>query len=54
MMNSKCAYADTDPEAQLICALFDSAPALTNPLVSRSRVRDNRSGRENLESSEHV
>jgi hypothetical protein len=35
MMNSKCAYADTDAEAALICALFDSAPARTNPLVSR-------------------
>jgi hypothetical protein len=35
MTNSKCAYADSDPEAALICALFDSAPARTNPLVSR-------------------
>jgi hypothetical protein len=35
MTNSKCAYADTDPEAALICALFESAPPLTNPLVSR-------------------
>ena len=37
MTNSKCAYADTDPEAALICALFESAPPLTNPLVSRGR-----------------
>jgi uncharacterized protein len=35
MMNAKCAYADTNPEAALICSLFDSAPPLTDPLVSR-------------------
>jgi uncharacterized protein len=35
MANAKCAYADTDPEAALICSLFDSAPPRTNPLVSR-------------------
>jgi hypothetical protein len=35
MANSKCAYADTDPEAALICSLFDSAPARMSPLVSR-------------------
>jgi uncharacterized protein len=40
MTNSKCSYADTDPEAKLICALFDSAPARTTPLVSRSRLRE--------------
>ncbi len=40
MTNSKCAYADTDPEAELICALFDSAPARTNPLVSRNHIRE--------------
>jgi hypothetical protein len=35
MTNAKCAYADIDPEAALICALFDSAPPITDPLVSR-------------------
>jgi hypothetical protein len=35
MTNAKCAYADTNPEAALICSLFDSAPPLTDPLVSR-------------------
>jgi uncharacterized protein len=35
MTNSKCAYADTDPEAQLICTLFHSIPERTDPLVSR-------------------
>lgn len=37
MTNSKCAYRDTDPEADRICALFGSAPELTAPLFSRSR-----------------
>lgn len=36
MTNSKCAYADKDGEAALICSLFDSAPARTNPLFSRA------------------
>jgi predicted acylesterase/phospholipase RssA len=36
MTNSKCSYVDTDPEAALICALFDSAPVRTDPLVSRN------------------
>jgi predicted acylesterase/phospholipase RssA len=40
MTNSKCAYADADPEAALICSLFDSAPLRTDPLVSRSLWRD--------------
>jgi len=40
MTNSKCAYADTDPEGALICALFDSAPAHSNPLASRKRLRE--------------
>lgn len=40
MANSKCAYADTDPEAALICALFDSAPARSKPLASRKRLRE--------------
>jgi hypothetical protein len=38
MMNSKCTYADTDPEAALICALFASAPSRTTPLASRNRL----------------
>jgi uncharacterized protein len=40
MTNSKCTYADTDPEAALICALFNLAPARTDPSVSRARVRN--------------
>ena len=35
LTNARCAYADTDPEAALICSLFYSAPPLTHPLVSR-------------------
>jgi patatin-like phospholipase len=35
MTNSKCGYADKDPEAALICSLFESAPPRTDPLVSR-------------------
>lgn len=35
MTNSKCSYADADPEAALICSLFESAPPRTIPLVSR-------------------
>jgi patatin-like phospholipase len=35
MTNSLCSYADTDPEAALICSLFESAPALAKPLASR-------------------
>jgi hypothetical protein len=35
MTNSKCAYADTDMEAAMICSLFESAPARTTPLASR-------------------
>jgi hypothetical protein len=35
MTNSKCAYADSDPEARLICALFQSIPLRTDPLFSR-------------------
>lgn len=31
LANSKCAYADTDGEAALICALFDSMPERTDP-----------------------
>jgi len=40
MTNSKCAYVDTDNEAALICALFQSAPPRTNPLVSRTSPGD--------------
>ena len=40
MTNSKCAYADTDVEAALICSLFESAPVRTDPLFSRKSVRD--------------
>ena len=40
MTNSKCAYADTDPDAALICALFESAPPLTHPLTSRNHLRE--------------
>ncbi len=39
MTNSKCAYRDRDPEAALICSLFESAPVLTNPLFKRSPPR---------------
>ena len=31
MANSKCAYSDTDPEAALICALFESMPEPNKP-----------------------
>jgi len=40
MTNSKCAYADRDPEAALICALFESAPPRSDPLVSRKSPGD--------------
>jgi hypothetical protein len=40
MTNSKCAYADLDPEAALICALFQSAPPRTDPLASRTSPGD--------------
>lgn len=40
MANSKCAYADTDAEAALICSLFNTAPPRTNPLTSRAYLRD--------------
>jgi hypothetical protein len=39
MMNSKCAYRETDPEAELICALFESTPPLEEPPAAR-RSRD--------------
>jgi len=35
MTNSKCAYADRDPEAALICSLFDAVPVRTDPLFKR-------------------
>jgi len=37
MTNSKCAYAGTDPEAALICDLFNAVPPRSNPLTSRAR-----------------
>lgn len=40
MLNSKCAYAEKDKEAALVCSLFDSTPILTNPAVSRKSLRD--------------
>lgn len=40
MTNSRCAYADTDAEAALICSLFNTAPPRTNPLISRAHLRD--------------
>jgi hypothetical protein len=46
MTNGRCAYADADPEAALICSLFNSAPPRTDPLVSRAFARDG-SAREN-------
>ncbi len=35
MTNSKCMYADRDPEAALICGLFSHAPELTDPPIKR-------------------
>ncbi len=35
MTNSKCMYADRDPEAALICGLFSHAPELTDPPMKR-------------------
>jgi hypothetical protein len=35
MTNSLCAYAHDNPEAALICSLFESAPARSDPLFSR-------------------
>jgi hypothetical protein len=42
MTNSKCAYADSDAEAALICSLFNEAPPRSDPLVSRNAVRADR------------
>ncbi len=42
MTNSRCAYADTDAEAALICGLFNAAPLRTNPLASRVPPPDDR------------
>jgi hypothetical protein len=39
MTNSKCAYRATDPDAELICSLFESAPARTTPLFARAPIR---------------
>jgi hypothetical protein len=35
MTNSKCASANSDAEAALICSLFDAVPPRTDPLFSR-------------------
>ncbi|SEP37042.1 patatin-like phospholipase family protein [Rhodopseudomonas pseudopalustris] len=35
MTNSKCAYRDRDPEAAMICSLFNSAPERTEPPMKR-------------------
>lgn len=35
MTNSKCAYRQVDPEAELICSLFESIPPRTDPLFKR-------------------
>jgi hypothetical protein len=40
MTNSRCAYADTDPEAALICALFNSAPTRSDPPFSRTPLHE--------------
>jgi hypothetical protein len=40
MINSMCAYADRDPEAALICSLFETAPSRSDPLVSRKSPGD--------------
>jgi hypothetical protein len=36
MTNSKCAYAETDVEAALICGLFNTVPPRTDPLAFRA------------------
>ena len=36
MTNSKFAYADANPEAAVICDLFNTIPPLTDPLASRA------------------
>jgi hypothetical protein len=38
MTNSKCAYADADPEATLICSLFNTAPPRTDPPTPRTHL----------------
>lgn len=35
MTNSKCTYRDHDPEAALICSLFETMPSRTDPLYKR-------------------
>lgn len=45
MANSRCAYADTDREAELICALFDSMPDQPEPPIESSGTsRERRAG----------
>lgn len=43
MANSKCAYADSDVEAALICALFESMPERTDPSNDPNNTTGNRS-----------
>jgi hypothetical protein len=40
MTNSKCAYRATDPDAALICSLFESTPARSDPLITRQAARE--------------
>lgn len=42
MANSKCAYADTDPEAALIRDLFESMHELTEPYIRRNGATEDR------------
>ena len=42
MANSKCAYADTDPEAALISDLFESMHELTEPYIRRNGATEDR------------
>lgn len=38
MTNSKCAYAEQDHDAAMICSLFETTPVRTEPLASRIAV----------------
>jgi hypothetical protein len=40
MTNSKCTYRSTEPGAALICSLFESAPACSDPLITRQAARE--------------
>jgi hypothetical protein len=43
MTNSKCAYRETDREANLICSLFETAPPRETPSIARqpAKLTDN-------------